>query len=298
MKESILVIGTGEVGLAMLKSLYDYKKTNSKEIQLGVLVNPASAYRKEILKPFAGINIESIDLVGNSTEELCTVFKKYDTVICCSGFVIGKGIQVKVTEAVLQAGVRRYVPWQYGIDYDRMGRGSGQPAFDEQLDVRDLLRAQNQTHWVVVSTGMITSFLFREDFGVIDLSHKTVHALGAWEHSLTLTTCEDIGDLTTKILFHEPKILDEVVFVAGDTVTFTEIADKMDAFYQTRFKRVLWNIPYLENELKKNPEDVMTRYRLVFTKPAVTWPLETTFNYKNNIPTEGIAEWAERHIVK
>lgn len=27
---------------------------------------------------------------------------------------------------------------------------------------------------------------------------------------LTLTSCEDIRDLTTKILFHEPQILDEV----------------------------------------------------------------------------------------
>jgi hypothetical protein len=41
---------------------------------------------------------------------------------------------------VLQAGVERYVPWQFGVDYDVVGRGSGQEVFDEQSDVRDMLR--------------------------------------------------------------------------------------------------------------------------------------------------------------
>jgi len=65
-----------------------------------------------------------------------------------------------LARAVLDAGVRRYVPWQFGVDYDVIGRGSAQDLFDEQLDVRDALRSQSGTEWVIISTGMFTSFLF------------------------------------------------------------------------------------------------------------------------------------------
>jgi hypothetical protein len=143
---------------------------------------------------------------------------------------------------------------------------------------------------------MITSFLFREDFGVINLSEKVIHALGDWQHSLTLTSCEDIGALTVEVLFHQPEVLDQVVFVSGDTVTFQEIADKMEGLFGTGFERVLWNCTYLEQKLNDDPDDIFHRYRLVFTHPGVTWPMDETFNKRNNIPTTGIVEWAKAHI--
>lgn len=297
MEKSFLVIGTGEVGIAMLESLYKYKETNAQQFSIGALVQPSKTGIGSMPDfGFADLAIEEVDLVSESIENLASVFRKYETVICCSGFSIGAGMQVKITKAALEAGVRRYVPWQFGADYDKIGRGSAQPVFDEQLDVRDLLRAQNKTNWIIVSTGMITSFLFREDFGVINLSQKVIHALGDWQHSLTLTSCEDIGALTVEVLFHQPEILNEVVFVSGDTVTFEEIADKMESVFDVKFERVLWDHAYLEERLNDDPNDIFNRYRLVFTHPGVTWPMEVTFNHHYNIPTTGIVQWAKAHM--
>ena len=297
MEKSFLVIGTGEVGIAMLDSLYKYREANSQHFKIGALVQPlhAGIGSGPDLR-FADLTIEAVDLVAESIENLANVFRKYDTVICCSGFSIGAGMQLKITKAVLEAGVRRYVPWQFGADYDKIGRGSAQPVFDEQLDVRDLLRAQSKTHWIIVSTGMITSFLFREDFGVINLSQQVIHALGDWQNSLTLTACEDIGALTVEVLFHQPEILDQVVFVSGDTVTFEEIADKMEEVFDVKFERVLWDYQFLEKKLNDEPDNIFNKYRLVFTHPGVTWPMEVTFNDLNNIPTTGIVEWAKAHV--
>ena len=90
-----------------------------------------------------------------------------------------------MVRATLQAGVKRYLPWQFGLDYDAIGRGSGQDLFDEQIDVRDLLRSQQgqegETEWVIVSTGLFLSFLFENGFFVDarDLERRaTVTALG------------------------------------------------------------------------------------------------------------------------
>lgn len=299
MEKSFLIIGAGEVGLAMLNSIYDYQEKHGQQLKIGVLVQSVASSVAKVKNNsrFVNIIVESLDLVNESIQHLVTVFKKYDTVICCSGFSTGNGMQVKITKAVLDAGVRRYIPWQFGVDYDKIGRGSAQPTFDEQLDVRDLLRAQNSTHWIIVSAGMITSFLFREDFGVISLSNKTVSALGDWQHALTLTTCEDISNLTIEILFHQPEILDQVVFIAGDTLTFEEISNKLEGLFNTRFERKLWDIPALEKEAEGNPDNVLNRYRLVFTHPGVTWPMSETFNYQNNIPTAGIERWVKENIL-
>ncbi|WP_440135725.1 aromatic alcohol reductase [Chitinophaga sancti] len=298
MEKSFLVIGTGEVGLAMLNSLLTFQQTHA--FKIGVLIQRSRIGMDEISQneKYKNIKIETADLVADSRTSLADIFRNYDSVICCSGFSIGAGMQVKITEAVLEAGVRRYIPWQFGVDYDKIGKGSAQPVFDEQLDVRHLLRSQNSTHWLIVSTGMITSFLFREDFGVINLKNKIVSALGDWKHSLTLTSCEDIGALTVAILFRTPELLDQVVFVAGDTVTFEEIADKMDTLYNTKFHRVLLSIPVLKENLEKEPDNIFNRYRLVFTHPGVTWPMSTTFNAQNGILTKGIEQWAKENILE
>lgn len=299
MEKSFLIIGAGEVGFAMLNSLYDYQANHEPQLQIGVLVQPLadSIAKVKNNSRFVNIRVESLDLVNESIQNLIAVFKKYDTVICCSGFSTGNGMQVKITRAVLDAGVRRYVPWQFGVDYDKIGRNSAQPSFDEQLDVRALLRAQHNTRWIIVSTGMITSFLFREDFGVVSLAEKKVSALGDWQHSLTLTSCEDIGNLTIEILFHQPEILDQVVFIAGDTLTFEEIANQLKGLFSTEFDRKLRDIPQLEKELKDNPEDVFSRYRLVFTNPGVSWPMLEAFNHQNNIPTVNVATWIRKNLL-
>lgn len=135
--------------------------------------------------------------------------------VSCIGFAAGPGTQRKITEAALAARVSRYFPWQFGVDYDAIGHGSPQDLFDEQLDVRDMLRAQDDTEWVIVSTGMFTSFLFEPDFGVVDLAANTVNALGSWDTEVTVTTPEDIGVLTAEIIQTRPRIANQVVYVAG-----------------------------------------------------------------------------------
>ena len=62
-----------------------------------------------------------------------------------------KTVDISTLSNVLEADVKRYFPWQFGVDYDVIGRGSAQDLFDEQLDVRDLLRSQNRMEWVIVS---------------------------------------------------------------------------------------------------------------------------------------------------
>jgi hypothetical protein len=226
---------------------------------------------------------------------LAAIFAEFDLVICCTGFVGGPGTQRKITEAALQAGVERYVPWQFGVDYDVVGRGSGQEVFDEQSDVRDMLRGQSATQWVIVSTGMFTSFLFEPAFGLVDLERGRVHALGSWDNRLTVTTSEDIGRLTAVILAHEPPIRDEVVYVAGDTFSYAQLAEMVEAHLGRDVERVLWDFGKLRSEVTMHPEDGMRKYRLAFARDSgVAWDKEPTFNATQGIEVTDVPAWLNR----
>ena len=300
---SILVLGAGELGKAVLRHLAAHQAAHANFrlavlLRLETLTSQEDGKRRDVAELRAqGIELLSGDLAAESPAALAEKFRPFHTVVCCTGFVGGPGTQLKITRAALAAGVARYVPWQFGVDYDVVGRGSGQDVWDEQLDVRDLLRAQAGTRWLIVSTGMFTSFLFEPSFGVVDLERNTVHALGSWDTAVTVTTPDDIGRLTAAILFAEPPISNQVVYTAGDTITYGQLADTVDAVLNRRVERVDWNMAKLREDLALHPEDGIRKYRVAFgAGKGVAWPLSRTFNAQRGIETVNVAQWAKQNL--
>jgi len=239
-----------------------------------------------------GVSLVAGDLANLSATGLAELLRPYDTVVSCTGFVGGSGTQRRIAQAALLAGVKRFVPWQFGVDYDVIGRGSAQDLFDEQLDVRDLLRTQTRTQWVIVSTGMFTSFLFEPAFGVFDLEQGVVHGLGSWDNAVTLTTAEDIGRLTVDVLAAEPPVVNQVVFVAGDTVTYGQAADLVEQVSGKSLRREVWSVPQLRACLAEDPDNAMAKYHVVFAEGrGIAWPLDLTYNQKHQIPVTGLHQW-------
>ncbi|MGF6764698.1 nucleoside-diphosphate-sugar epimerase [Paraburkholderia sp. GAS33] len=299
----ILVLGAGELGMAVVRTLV--RRTAPAAIPVAVLLRPATIQSADPVKQkdaaelrSLGVEIVPGDLSDQSGTELATIFRRFDTVISCTGFVGGPGVQLKLARAALDAGVKRYFPWQFGVDYEVIGRGSAQDLFDEQLDVRDLLRSQVQTEWVIVSTGMFTSFLFEPAFGVVDLARNTVNALGGWDNAVTVTTAEDIGALTTEIVFSEPRIANQVVYIAGDTVTYRQLADTIDRLMGTEVLRSAWSVDELKRKLVQEPDDSLRKYRVVFAEGrGVAWDQQSTFNAQRGIAVSGLEEWMRSNAV-
>jgi hypothetical protein len=300
---SILVLGAGELGMAVLRSL-SMRARHADNVSVAVLLRPSTiasdnpARQKDVAELRAlGLELVEGDLAAQTSAELATIFGRFDTVISCTGFVGGPGVQRKIARAALDAGVKRYFPWQFGVDYDVIGRGSAQDLFDEQLDVRDLLRAQSRTDWVIISTGMFTSFLFEKSFGVVDLATNTVNALGGWNNAVTVTTADDIAMLTAEILFTEPLIANRVVHIAGDTVTYREVADTLDKVLGVKVHRNEWTVPELKRQLAEEPENGLRKYRVVFAQGrGVAWDVNQTFNARQGIRVCSLEDWVLRNL--
>lgn len=286
----ILVLGAGQLGMAVIQVLAPRLRAANE--RLTVLVAPQtvdspSAQEAATLAALRGLGVEILGLdLGSDEQTLTKLFKRFKTVVNCTGFVAGPGTQLKITRAVLAAGVKRYFPWQFGVDYDVVGRGSGQPVFDEQYEVRGLLRGQTGTEWVIVSTGMFTSFLFEPAFDVVDLGRRTVHGLGSWDTKVTVTTPDDIGKLTTEILLAEPRIVDQVVYVAGDTISYGELAQMVERVAGVPFEKTEWTLDKLRADLAAAPDDVMTRYRAAFAQSdGMWWDKSNTYNARHGLET-------------
>jgi nucleoside-diphosphate-sugar epimerase len=297
----ILVLGAGQLGMAVLRALAPRIRAAGQPITVLVapqmLSTPSEQEAANLAELGAlGVTIMGFDL-GADQDALAQLFGHYRTVVNCTGFVAGPGTQLRITRAVLQAGVNRYFPWQFGVDYDIVGRGSGQPVFDEQYEVRELLRSQHDTEWVIVSTGMFTSFLFGPAFDVVNLQRGTIHGLGSWDTKVTVTTPEDVGRLTTEILLSEPRIINEIVYVAGDTISYGRLADVVERVTGREFEKIEWPIDKLRCDLAAAPDDVMTRYRAAFALgDGMWWDKSITFNDRRGLKVTGVEEYLHARL--
>ncbi|MBB6238981.1 hypothetical protein HDC90_003628 [Pedobacter sp. AK013] len=302
-KTSILILGAGELGMPVILNLAKKTKDYSS-VMVTVLLREATIHSEDTDKKKniteireAGVELLAGDLSAPSSE-LIAIFKNYDAIVSCTGYGSGAGgFQLKLANAVLDAGVKRYFPWQFGVDFEVIGRGSAQDLFDEQLDVRELLRSQTLTKWVIISTGMFTSYLFEPFFGVLDMEKKAINAIGGWDTAVTVTTPEDIGKLTAEIFFAEPPIENEIVYIGGDTITYEQLADIAEELSGQKYERTLSDMTEITNDLKNDPTNFVKKYRSIFgAGRGVSWPMETTFNLKNGITTTSAKQWARDNI--
>lgn len=289
----VLVLGAGQLGMAVLRALAPRMRAANQPLTVLVAPQTVDAPSEQDKASLAELAAREVKVVGfdlaASDLALTEMFGSYRTVVNCTGFVAGAGTQLRITRAVLAAGVKRFFPWQFGVDYDIVGRGSGQPVFDEQYEVRGLLRGQNTTEWVIVSTGMFTSFLFEPAFDVVNLERGTIHGLGSWDTQVTVTTPEDVGKLTTEILLAEPRIVDEVVFVAGDTISYGRLAEVVERVTGRSFEKTEWTLEKLRADLAAAPTDVMVRYRAAFALgEGMWWDKAQTYNERVGIPTTDV----------
>ncbi|PQE07234.1 hypothetical protein CJF31_00004918 [Rutstroemia sp. NJR-2017a BVV2] len=308
MTTDILVLGLGELGTAVLKGLADVlpPSTTLTALIRPSTLNSSSPSTTQKLSFLQSHNITSLtgDIESLSPSSLADLFRPFTIVISCLGYTSsGTKIQEKITRAVLAARVPRFIPWQFGVDYDVIGKGSAQDLFDEQCDVRSLLRNREEnpgTEWVIVSTGIFMSFLFEEFWGVVDVKEKkwVVRALGSWENKVTVTTPEDIGRLTARIVFEKPRVKNEVVFVAGDTISYAQLANIVEEITGSEVKRELWDVPSLKQGLAEDKDNSVKKYKVVFAEGrGCSWDMEKTFNFQKSIPVEDVKTWAKRNLL-
>lgn len=297
----VLLLGAGELGSAFLPSLAALPNIH---VTLGVRTPSKHADLKA-----SNINILALDLVRPS-DELSKTFAEFDIIISATGFGQSPGTVTKLAEEILEAGrIRKgagkeklwFFPWQWGVDYDVTGDGQGlMPLFGEQKHVRDVLRAKaaaSHVKWTIVSTGIFMSFLFEPFWGVVDREQGiTVRALRSWDHKVTVTEVHDIGKVLARVVAGDVEASDRIVYSAGDTVNYAQLADTIERVAGTKVKREEWSTAHLENEVAADPDNLIKKYRLVFARDGVWWDKEISVNHKLQLPVTDVEAYVRKHF--
>lgn len=98
-------------------------------------------------------------------------------------------------------------------------------------------------------------------------------------------------------MFFEPHFRNEIVYLSGDTVTYDEVAGLLERVLGRPFKRNEWTVPYLMEELEKDPTHHIKKYRAVFAQGrGVVWPKADTFNERQAIQVTTAEQWAQANL--
>ena len=292
--QSILLLGAGELGTAVITSLTKHPLLGSSTLTVLLSTkSPTTTERDALLASLASQNVNVIyaDIATAAIDQLIAIFSGYDIITGCSGMTYPSGTQVKIAQAVLKAGVSLYLPWQFGMDYDVIGRDSSQDLFTEQLDVRGLLRGQDKIRWVIVSTGLFMTFLFDPSFGVVSHDKDTVTALGSWDNLITVTAPKDIGTVVAEVVLG-PVCVSGVIHVAGETVSYEQIAGYVEEAIDTKVGRMLLTQEQATEEVTRDPGNGMKKYRAVFAEGrGVAWRVEDSWNWQREMRLSGVREF-------
>ncbi|KAL4954706.1 hypothetical protein BDW69DRAFT_183268 [Aspergillus filifer] len=211
----------------------------------------------------------------------------------------GRGTQTKLACGIPSAKLARYISWQSGVDYDIIGRGSAQGLFDEQLDVRDLIRSQELTKWVIISTGVFTLFLFERSFGVVHLrqGRNVIMALGGWDGTASLTGARDIGAVMAEVVLVssgedlDRESVNRAVYVAGDMISYGGFMELVEGITWKKVRRRVRTVAAAKENLIKEPENGLLKYQVVFGEgKGLAWDATETWNCRRGVELQTAEE--------
>ncbi|KAI4942832.1 hypothetical protein J4E91_009752 [Alternaria rosae] len=302
-QKQILLLGAGELGTAFLPHVSALPNTH---ITIGI--RSPSKYT-HLQSP--SISLTAIDL-SSPSPDLAQIFSAYDILISATGFGADPSTVLKLAEEALLAGKIRkeqgkdklwFFPWQWGVDYDVIGDGEGMmPLFGAQRDVRNLLRrkaGESNVKWTVVSTGIFMSFLFEQFWGIVDRSKEeerkvVVRCLRDWDHKVTVTDVNDIGWVLARVIAGGVEAEDCVLYIAGDTVSYGQLADIVKRVSRKQVEQEAWSIEHLKRDLDAAPDDGIKKYRLVFARDGVWWDMDRTVNKALSMDMMNVETFARR----
>ena len=122
----------------------------------------------------------------------------------------------------------------------------------------------------------------------------TVRSLKSWVRSVPVTDVSDIGRVLKRILDGHAEAANTVLYIAGDTITYGQLVDIMERVSGREVLRKVWSLDHLQNQLERNPGDLVNRYRVALAGEGVYWPMEKTVNHRLGMKMMGVEPYAKK----
>ncbi|GJC97933.1 isoflavone reductase [Colletotrichum higginsianum] len=146
-----------------------------------------------------------------SAESLEKVLKGQDAVVSMLP-IMALEEQTKIAEAAIKAGVKRFIPSDYGSD-----------TTPKKAHLEWLATKEAQISWTTINTGIFFDWGLKQGMTGFDLANKTVTLVDGGKTRFTASNMAQVGRAIVSVLHHPVETKNQMVFVESFTTTQAEI---------------------------------------------------------------------------
>jgi hypothetical protein len=151
-----------------------------------------------------------------------SAFRGQDAVVSLLGSA-GSGEQIKLIDAAVAAGVKRFIPSDFGSDTTNPELRNIVPIFEGKKKVQDYMKSKDIA-WTVVITGVFGDWALANGFLGIDIKNHTARLFGdKGNRHFTTSTLAQIGRAVVAVLTHAAETANQYVYIESCTTTQNEI---------------------------------------------------------------------------
>ncbi|MCJ1261040.1 hypothetical protein MMC22_000904 [Lobaria immixta] len=215
--KNVIVIGaSGSIGAPIFKALVDSGKFN-----VTVLSRPESD------KTYA----DDVKVVKSDYSEasLVDAFKGQDAVVSALGSA-GLAEEIKIIDAAVKAGVKRYLPSEYGSNTKNTKALSLIPMFGVKIQVKEHLKAQESKGltWTAIATGPFFDWGLQMGLVGFNINTKEALILDGGNQAFSTTNLSQVGNSVVAVLSKPEETANQVIFVDSFTATQNEVLAELE----------------------------------------------------------------------
>ncbi|KAI5805133.1 hypothetical protein EDC01DRAFT_715868 [Geopyxis carbonaria] len=235
----VLVGATGNLGPHILKNLKD-----ASDITVRVLARPTSSILKN---PPEGITIITADF--NSNNSLVKALTGVDAVIFSTGMG-GFLAQRAFLDAAIEAGVKRFIPSEFGSDLENP-KAASMAVYSEKVQVRKEIKeraARGDITWSAISNGPFLDWGLKTGFLGINAKTNTATLFDGGNRYLSFTTLNDVGKAVVGILRNPEETKNKLLYVQSIRTTAEKILGVVEKTVGSKFNTSIVSTEELEKK--------------------------------------------------
>ncbi|KAJ0415030.1 NAD(P)-binding protein [Aspergillus carlsbadensis] len=277
-KNIILIGGGGSLGSVLLKSLLSEPSFN-----VTVLARESSKALNRI--PSSATVIKIAD--SYPLDDLVAAFKGQDAIVnAITSFSVAE--QLKFIDAAVTAGVKRYLPSEYGLDNNTPAARELSVVFRDKGLVQDYLREREGSGltWTTIACGMWIGWSLRNNFLGLDYANRTITLTNSGTGPFSTTTLANTALALNRILLSPASSANQIVFLSDFATTQEELVQTIERLTGEQWTRKSINtaeaIPALKEAFSKG--ETLAGYGLInigFTEGSFSGHFEPVNKVRN-----------------
>ncbi|TFY63184.1 hypothetical protein EVG20_g6426 [Dentipellis fragilis] len=281
--KTVAVAGVGNVGTDIIEELLE-KQSEGRLDKIVLLTRSLSSKAAEAFTT-RGVQVATVDYADEAS--LLAALTGVDVVVSTVGHIaVQDGSQATLARAAKEAGVRLFLPSEYG----GVTGGHQSGPFAGKAKVHTLLK-ELDLPYALIHTGLLMKFAFSPIAG-IDLPNGKATIGGDGTPTLSFTTIRDAARFVAYILTTLPfeKLAWRVFCVEGDRISYNEVFEQYSVKTGKPLSITRRPISELQAVVNANPADRTSAIQLVVARGS-------TVGKKEDLANGDFPEWNPKKVI-